>query len=98
MNIAIAVAPMSVRVSWAFLILGLRNAGTPFEIASIPVSAEQPDANARSTRRMSAAFVVSFRCSIGVTSKPAEKAVSSCPISNLMKPVPIITNTEVMNR
>ena len=34
----------------AFCDSGLRNAGTPFEIASTPVSATAPDENARSSR------------------------------------------------
>ena len=33
----------------AFFHAGLRNAGTPFEIASTPVTAAPPDANACST-------------------------------------------------
>ncbi len=34
----------------AFLLLGLRNAGTPLLIASTPVRAVQPEENARSSR------------------------------------------------
>ena len=38
----------------AFLLFGLRNAGTPLLIASTPVSAVQPEENARSSRNISA--------------------------------------------
>ena len=39
---------MSASVVAAFFDFGLRNAGTPLRIASTPVSAVQPEANARS--------------------------------------------------
>ena len=39
--------PITISVRAAFVGCGRRNAGTPFEIASTPVSALQPDANAR---------------------------------------------------
>ena len=48
--IVIAIVPSSSSVVAAFLLLGLRNAGTPLEIASTPVSAAQPDENARASR------------------------------------------------
>src|SRR5512133_3653098 len=44
------IKPIHTRVIWALRHSGLRNAGTPFEIASTPVTAAPPDANAR--RRM----------------------------------------------
>ena len=50
--------PIATRVACAFLIFGRRNACTPFAMASTPVSAEQPEANARSSSRMNAACVV----------------------------------------
>ena len=43
-------APMMASVLAALRALGLRNAGTPLLIASTPVSAVQPDANARRSR------------------------------------------------
>jgi hypothetical protein len=46
--IVTAMPPSSSSVVAAFLRLGLRNAGTPLLIASTPVSAAQPDENARS--------------------------------------------------
>ena len=48
-NIAIAIAPRTRRVVAAFRPCGRRNALTPFAIASTPVSAVDPDANARRT-------------------------------------------------
>ena len=45
-NIVIAITPMTASVSAAFFACGRRNAGTPFEIASTPVSAVEPDENA----------------------------------------------------
>ena len=42
------IRPIQTRVIWALRHSGLRNAGTPFEIASTPVTAAPPDANARS--------------------------------------------------
>ena len=47
-SIVTAIVPSSSSVVAAFLLLGLRNAGTPLEIASTPVRAAQPDENARS--------------------------------------------------
>ena len=49
MNIAMAIVPMIASVSAALRACGWRNAGTPFEIASTPVSAVAPDENARSS-------------------------------------------------
>ena len=53
-NIATAMPPSRASVVAAFLLLGLRNAGTPLLIASTPVSAVQPEENARSSRKISA--------------------------------------------
>ena len=53
-NIVMAVLPMSASVRAAFRLLGLRNAGTPLAIASTPVSAVQPEAKARSTKKAKA--------------------------------------------
>ena len=51
---ATAMPPSSASVVAAFLLFGLRNAGTPLLIASTPVSAVQPEENARSSRNTSA--------------------------------------------
>ena len=55
--IVIAIAPSRSSVVAAFLLLGRRNAGTPFEIASTPVSAAQPDEKARASRKSSPSVV-----------------------------------------
>ena len=49
-NIDTAITPSRASVVAAFLLLGLRNAGTPLLIASTPVRAVQPEENARSSR------------------------------------------------
>ena len=48
-NITPSSDPMMTSVLRAFFHAGWRNAGTPFEIASTPVTAAPPDANAWST-------------------------------------------------
>ncbi len=53
-NIVTAIAPIATSVIWAFVAFGGLNAGTPLAIASTPVSAVQPDENARSTKKISA--------------------------------------------
>ena len=49
-NSTTAITPISVSVSAALRLLGLRKAGTPLLIASTPVNAVQPDAKARTSR------------------------------------------------
>ena len=48
-NMTPSVLPMITSVVRAFLHSGTRKAGTPLEMASTPVTAAPPDANARST-------------------------------------------------
>lgn len=50
-NMVTASRPIIASVVAAFFDLGLRNAGTPLEIASTPVSAAQPEEKARSSRK-----------------------------------------------
>ena len=50
--------PSHISVCCARRARGLRNSGTAFAIASTPVSAEQPEANAFSSSRMPIASVV----------------------------------------
>ena len=50
-NIVIESAPMITNVVAALRLFGSSNAGTPFETASTPVSAVQPDANARRNKK-----------------------------------------------
>jgi len=53
----VTVASVMVLVLAALRLLGLRNAGTPLELASTPVSAAQPDENARASRKTNATVV-----------------------------------------
>ena len=53
-NMVMEKNPMIASVSAAFLALGFLNAGTPLLMASTPVNAVQPEANARIARRMTA--------------------------------------------
>ena len=53
-NMVTAMPPISASVVAAFRLFGGLNAGTPLAIASIPVSAVQPEANARSAKNSSA--------------------------------------------
>ena len=55
--IVIAIMPSSSSVVAALRLLGFRKAGTPLEIASTPVSAAQPEENARASRKISANVV-----------------------------------------
>src|SRR6266536_2537079 len=51
MKSEIAITPRMPRVVAAFFPLGVRKAPTPFEIASTPVRATAPEANARTSRK-----------------------------------------------
>ena len=61
-NMVIASAPIHDIVRAALSALGLRNAGTPLEMASTPVSAVQPEEKARSASS-AIARVLSPACS-----------------------------------
>ena len=71
----------------AFSLLGGLNAGTPLEIASTPVSAVQPDANARNANRSNANPVSPTWC--GRICQPADSATGGCP--NAARPRPTAT-------
>ncbi len=57
--IVTAIAPSISNVVAALVLLGLRNAGTPLEIASTPVRAAHPEENARASRKIIAAWEIS---------------------------------------
>ena len=57
-NIVTAIAPMIPRVSAALRAWGRRKAGTPFEMASTPVSAVDPEENACRITKMPTAPAV----------------------------------------
>ena len=60
--------PIIPRVAAAFRACGRRNAGTPFEMASTPVSAVDPDENAwRITKRLAPAAAPARMWSAGTT-------------------------------
>jgi len=59
----IATTPIAIRVREAFRACGFRNAVTPFEIDSVPVSATDPDENALSnTKRPSPPLPAGSAC------------------------------------
>ena len=72
--IVMAIAPSISSVVAAFLLFGRLKAGTPLEIASTPVSAAQPDENARASRNNSAIVVME-------SSKPGAGAMSRRALS-----------------
>ena len=57
---------MTASVVAAFFASGGLNAGTPVAMASVPVSATAPAANARSSRRAVSGWTVSFNCWMAV--------------------------------
>ena len=92
----IAIAPIAAMVRAAFSLFGGLNAGTPLEIASTPVNAVQPEANARNVRNASAS-PVSPTCS-GRTCQPALSATGRHPTTARPSPTAIMTITPAMNR
>ena len=60
MNIEMAMTPIQAMVARAFLIFGSRNAGTPLAIASTPVRAAEPDANARKSKKSTRVELLTF--------------------------------------
>ena len=65
-------------VTAALCASGSLNAGTPFEIASIPVIAVQPDANARRTRKPES--VVAGRTTVSVSGWTSPSAYRIRPV------------------
>ncbi len=80
----IAIPPRNSSVVAALRDLGLRKAGTPpLLMASTPVSAAQPDENARAMRKANA-IAVRSECS-AVSSNAADSACRSSPPSTKMR-------------
>ena len=73
-NIDIEITPSRSRVVAAFLDFGFLKAGTPFAMASIPVSAVVPDEKARASRKISSAPLAVVSGSI------SQVALSACGI------------------
>ncbi len=78
---ATAIVPSISKVVAAFLDLGFSKAGTPLLIASTPVSAAQPDENARAIRNTSANPTI-LPCSECIW-KPADSARSGFPSTKI---------------
>src|SRR3954454_2675011 len=89
-NIAIAIAPSAVSVVAAFRPCGLRNALTPLAIASTPVSAVEPEANARSTTN---AVTAPAPPTIGC----GETACGHVPSAQRANPTPISAKIDATN-
>ncbi len=96
MNNVTAMPPSSSSVVAALRDFGFRNAGTPLLIASTPVSAAQPEENARATRNTIANPRMS-PCS-ECNSKPADSARKSVPSTLIWnKPQPSMMKMPTMN-
>ena len=76
-------------------LLGLRNAGTPLLIASTPVSAVQPDANARTIKINVKAPPSRVMCSTGCGAVSANTKV---PLHASTAATANITNIKPINR
>ncbi len=89
-NMATAIPPSRASVVAAFLLLGLRNAGTPLLIASTPVSAVQPEEKARRIRNTRARPA---KAPVALTWYPAVSACRCPPVASLIPPQMIISMT-----
>ncbi len=97
--IVTAIIPSSSSVVAALRDFGLRNAGTPLEIASTPVSAAQPEENARASRKIRATVVSgSSQPGCGAISRTALSTSGRVPLSIRMKPHAHIPRIAVMKR
>ena len=86
--------PIASSTPAAFFDFGGLKYGTPFETASTPVSAVQPEANARSSRKTAVAPEASAAC----TCRLEDSATTGWPSSILMRPTLMSRSTEKMNR
>ncbi|CAB4879550.1 unannotated protein [freshwater metagenome] len=94
-NIAIEIAPRRNSVVAAFLDLGGRNAGTPLETASMPVSAVVPDENARATTKTRANPA---NDASGMTCQSALSACISLPVASRNTATPIMMKIDAMKK
>ena len=92
--------PISASVVAALRLFGGLNAGTPLAIASTPVSAVHPDANARSAKKSSARPVeLLVRRARASTAYRAVSATSPASVKKYrISPVTIMTAMPLMNR
>src|SRR5919198_5121999 len=91
-NIEIATTAMMASVSAALRDCGRRNAGTPFEIASTPVSAVEPEAKARRTMNRATGPALLATSAIGVTG-----AAAGQPPTHRTRPTPTMNRIDAMN-
>jgi hypothetical protein len=96
MNIDNDRLPISSSVVAAFRLLGALNAGTPLAIASTPVRAVHPDANARSARNTSPSE--ERPVSSGLTSQSALSATGASPNNVRNSPQATMPSTPTTNR
>ena len=99
-SIVTAMVPSSSSVVAALRLFGLRKAGTPFEIASTPVSAAQPDENARASRKIRASpvrFPPSYP-GAGMMWKFALSTSGSCPSEARNAPTSAMPSTPAMKQ
>jgi len=89
MKSVIAMPPRMSRVRPAFFDCGRRNALTPFAIASTPVSADDPEANARSSTK-SVTVPTPAGNAFGVT------ACGQLPVAHLTEPTAIVVRSTPM--
>ena len=81
----------------AFVLLGLRKAGTPLAIASTPVSAAAPDENERARMATMAHPANSALPSGATTMRSPVSLTSSSPNTRIRNsPIPIMSNMEPM--
>ena len=97
-NMAIDSPPITVSVVAALRALGGRNAGTPLEMASAPVSAVQPEENARSASSIRASPVSPTCPAAARTCQSALSATGGCPNAVCSSPTAIIASTPTTNR
>jgi hypothetical protein len=86
-SIAPSSKPSVISVRWAVRTPGLRNAGTPLEIASTPVTAEQPAANAFSSSRTLSVVVAEI----------GPRSVPMCGVRKWNAPMTMIANMLMTN-
>ena len=89
--------PIISRVVAALRLFGFWNAGTPFEIASTPVRAAQPDEKARSSRKAVAMPAMASWLGSGMSSNWALSACPRLPVTAWTTPTTPIPTMPRMN-
>ncbi len=89
---------IQVKVVRAFFHSGGLKAGTPSEIASVPVRAAQPWAKARKTRKALRASTTPPACHSSRVLTAAASSGASEPVARRKSPSPIMPSAVTMNR